>query len=261
MRPSARWRLMLIPPRSGAENMARDSALMDRARETGEHIFTVYSWSRPTLSLGRNQTAKDRYDPAQLESRGIDVVRRPTGGRALLHWREVTYSVAAPAADHEPLTESYAAINRILLEGLRSLGVEASESRGGARTPAPGDMPCFAVPAEGELIAQGAKLVGSAQVRENGALLQHGSILVHDDQSIIKSLLARPARELDAPPAATLSDILGRAPSVTEVADALFAGVKALADQAAAPLDEDEIDLMKAIHLDRYRNPLWTWRR
>ena len=126
---------MLIPPRSGAENMARDSALMDRARETGEHIFTVYSWSRPTLSLGRNQTAKDRYDPARLESRGIDVVRRPTGGRALLHWREVTYSVAAPAADHEPLTESYAAINRILLEGLRSLGVEVSESRGGARTP------------------------------------------------------------------------------------------------------------------------------
>ena len=87
---------MLVPPRSGSENMARDSALMDRARATGERIFSVYSWERPTLSLGRNQTAKDRYDLREMDARGIDVVRRPTGGRALLHWREVTYSVAAP---------------------------------------------------------------------------------------------------------------------------------------------------------------------
>jgi lipoyl(octanoyl) transferase len=258
MRPSARWRLMLIPPRSGAENMARDSALMDRARETGEYIFSVYSWSRPTLSLGRNQTARDRYDSAELERRGIDVVRRPTGGRALLHWREVTYSVAAPAADHERLTESYAAINRILLEGLRRLGVEASESRDGVPTPAPGDMPCFAAPAEGELVARGSKLVGSAQLRENGALLQHGSILVHDDQSIISSLLAQPAGATHAPPAATLSALLEREPSVSEVADALFAGVQALEDEDATALGEDEVDSMKAMHLDRYRNPLWT---
>ena len=261
MRPSARWRLMVIPPRSGAENMARDWALMDRARETGERIFTVYSWERPTLSFGRNQTAKDRYDPAELERRGIDVVRRPTGGRALLHWREVTYSVAAPVASHELLTESYEAINRILIEGLRILGVEASEASGGPRAPAPGDMPCFATPAEGELVVNGAKLVGSAQVRENGALLQHGSILVHDDQSIIGSLLAHPARELEPPPAATLSAILGREPSVSEVADALFAGVAALEDPDATPLDEAETDLVKAGHLERFSNPLWTWRR
>ncbi|HMA19794.1 MAG TPA: hypothetical protein VKO87_03265, partial [Gemmatimonadaceae bacterium] len=97
--------------------MARDSALMDRARETGETVFSVYSWERPTLSLGRNQTALDKYDLAEIERRGMDVVRRPTGGRALLHWREVTYSVTARISERESLSESYERINRILLRG------------------------------------------------------------------------------------------------------------------------------------------------
>jgi lipoyl(octanoyl) transferase len=261
MKPSTRWRLMLVPPRSGAENMARDSALMDSARVTGEYIFTVYSWNRPTLSLGRNQTAKDRYDLRGIAKRGIDVVRRPTGGRALLHWREVTYSVAGPEAEHESLSDSYGAINRILLDGLLRMGVEASESRNGERTPFPGDMPCFAMPAEGELTLHGSKIVGSAQVRENGAFLQHGSILVHDDQPLISSLLIEHSARFEPPEAATLAGALGREPSVEEVAAALFEAVKALEDPDATMLDESELEASKGAHLHRYRNPLWTWRR
>src|SRR5688572_22244155 len=115
-RSSPGWRLMLIPPRSGARNMARDVGLMDRARETGEAVFSVYSWEKPTLSFGRNQTAVDRYDLDALKDRGIDTVRRPTGGRALLHWHEVTYSVTAPADDS--LYGWYKRINRILLDAL-----------------------------------------------------------------------------------------------------------------------------------------------
>jgi lipoate-protein ligase A len=258
---SHRWRLLLVPPRSGAENMARDAALMDRARETGEHIFSVYSWLRPTLSLGRNQTARNRYDLEEVNRRGIDVVRRPTGGRALLHWREVTYSVSAPSSD-ESLHESYERINRILLRGLAELGVSATESRGGERTPLPGDLPCFAAPAEGELIAgDGAKLVGSAQVRENGVLLQHGSILIHDDQTLISSLLIDHNASLQAPPAATLANALGREPSVDEVANALFHAVKSLEDPAATTIDESYLADLTARHLDHYSNSLWTWRR
>ena len=128
--------------------MARDAGLMDRARETGEAVFSVYSWERPTLSLGRNQTASGRYDLDQMRERSIDVVRRPTGGRALLHWHEVTYSVTAPIADGDSLKSSYERINRILLDGLSRLGVGASESRGGLPTPSPGELPCFATPAE-----------------------------------------------------------------------------------------------------------------
>lgn len=255
------WRLMLVPPRSGAENMARDAGLMDRARETGETVLSVYSWERPTLSLGRNQTAAGRYDLAAIKDRGIDVVRRPTGGRALLHWHEVTYSVTAPIAEGESLNDSYQRINRILLDALSRLGVSASESRGGPATPSPGELPCFATPAEGELVVHGSKLVGSAQFREDGALLQHGSILIEDDQAMIASLLLSPAAELTPPRAATLTDALGRKPSIDEVAHALFESVRALEDPAASSLDEGDTREDTARHVAEYENELWTWRR
>ena len=92
-RAHRRWRLLAVKPRTGAENMSRDAALMRRAGRTGEIVFSVYAWERPTLSFGRNQTARERYNPGLVAELGLDVVRRPTGGRALVHYREVTYSV------------------------------------------------------------------------------------------------------------------------------------------------------------------------
>lgn len=255
------WRLMYVPPRAGAENMARDAGLMDRARATGEAAFSVYSWLRPTLSLGRNQTAAGRYDSARKTDGKLDVVRRPTGGRALLHWREVTYSVTAPISNPDSLRTSYERINRILLEGLSRLGVRASESRGGAPTPRPGELPCFAQPAEGELVVDGAKLVGSAQFRENGALLQHGSILIGDDQAMIASLLLSPSRDLEPPAAATLTKALGREPGVEEVAGKLFEAVRELEDCDAAMIEELDVSEYTARYLDFYENELWTWRK
>src|ERR1700716_2129043 len=122
-RSYSRWRLLSVPPRAGAENMARDSALQARAARTGETVFSVYSWSHPTLSFGRNQPASGLYDLDKIRVAGIDVVRRPTGGRAILHNREVTYSVTAPLDDAAPLRETYSRINRILQDGLSRLGV------------------------------------------------------------------------------------------------------------------------------------------
>jgi lipoyl(octanoyl) transferase len=241
--------------------MARDAGLMDRAKETGEAVFSVYSWERPTLSLGRNQTASGRYDLEKIREQSIGVVRRPTGGRALLHWHEVTYSVTAPIADADSLKDSYERINRILLDGLSRLGVGASESRGGSPMPSPGELPCFAAPAEGELIVNGAKLVGSAQYREAGALLQHGSILIEDDQPMIASLLKRKSSELNPPRAATLTDALHRQPSIDEVAAALFDSVRSVEDANASMLDEVETKQHTSRHIAQYQNELWTWRR
>jgi lipoate-protein ligase A len=241
--------------------MARDEALMGRARETGEAVFSVYAWSKPTLSLGRNQVARDKYDLTAIARHGVDVVRRPTGGRALLHHREVTYSVTAPADDDVSLRDAYDRINRILILGLQNLGVDVRESHTHARTPHPGELPCFAEPAQGELVTSSGKLVGSAQVRENGALLQHGSILIEDDQSLISHLLANRRDELIPPRAATLTAALGRTPSFDEVAHSLFEAVKALEDPAATDLHESETSEAAADLLPKYQNEEWTWRR
>lgn len=240
--------------------MARDSGLMDRARETGESVFRVYSWDRPTLSLGRNQTARNRYDVDEIRRRGLGVVRRPTGGRALLHHREVTYSVTAPVTNGETLLDAYRRINRILLRGLERLGVEAAEASAIEPAPRPGMLPCFAMPGDGELVSRGSKLVGSAQVRENGSLLQHGSILVEDDQSIIAQVSLEDFPE-QLPPAATLAGALGRCPSVAEVAGALVDALAEVEQADPEPLAEDEVTHFAGRHLDRYRNELWTWRR
>src|SRR5215207_8059381 len=109
------WMLLLTPPLSGAENMALDEALMRRATETGEATFRVYTWAEPTLSFGRNQTALGTYSAGRARRRGVSVVRRPTGGRSLLHHREITYSVTAPLGSSGSLRESYARINRLLV--------------------------------------------------------------------------------------------------------------------------------------------------
>src|SRR5687768_9379739 len=134
-RSFSRWRLLLAAPRSGAENMARDSALQTRAARTGETVFSIYSWTRPTLSFGRHQPAAGLYDIEKLRSANVETVRRPTGGRAILHDREVTYSVTAPLRGAAPLRQTYARFNRILLDGLRRLGVDVELASPGERAP------------------------------------------------------------------------------------------------------------------------------
>jgi lipoyl(octanoyl) transferase len=255
----ARWRLLLTEPASGPENMALDEALMARAHSTGEWVLRVYSWSAPTLSLGRHQSARGAYEPATLAAAGIGVVRRPTGGRAVLHDREATYSVTAPAAGAGELRESYERINRLLIDGLESLGV-AAEIAETARAPKPDLTPCFERPSSGELTAGGRKLAGSAQWREHGALVQHGSILIDGDQAPVSTLLRHP---LTPPrPPATLRDLLGHVPAVEDVATALFEAVRRREDREATELKADATLLRAAATLRaRYEDPAWTWRR
>lgn len=253
------WRLLYTPPLDGPENMALDEALMARARRSGEAVLRTYSWSAPTLSLGRNQRARGLYDEEALRARGVRVVRRPTGGRALLHAREITYSVTAPVTSDAAVGESYARINALIAGALASLGVPVGAAAPEGRSPFPTERPCFAEPARGELTFDGRKLVGSAQWRDDGALLQHGSILVDDDQSGIPALMREPPA---APPApATLRAILGRGPSAAELHAALGSALCAQAGDAA-PLELDAPTRADAARLvARYRDEMWTWRR
>lgn len=253
------WTLLRTPPLGGAENMAVDEVLLERAARTGEAVFRVYSWAEPTLSFGRNQTAVGVYDASRASDRGVAVVRRLTGGRALLHHREVTYSVTAPLANAASLRESYERINRLLVYGLRRLGVAVEVAAPRERAVAPSASPCFERPAAGELIVNGRKLVGSAQWRDDNAMLQHGSILIEDDQALVSELASV---EVPNPqPAATLAASLGRVPSFDEVATALFDAVRSLESEGAAEMDLNPAvdDASRAI--GRYLDERWTWRR
>jgi lipoyl(octanoyl) transferase len=259
MFPPMRWRLLLTDPLDGATNMAIDEALMDRARERGETVFRVYTWSVPTLSLGRHQVAQGVYDRERAIRRGVDIVRRLTGGRAVLHHREVTYSAAGPVGNGRSLRETYDGINALLADALERLGAPVSLARPTNRMPPPASAPCFEMPASGEIEVEGRKLVGSALYRENGAYLQHGSILIGDDQPLVAELasydVGRPA------PAATLADVLGRLPTAREVADALFDSVRRSADAGATDLAFDEIRDAADRARTRYEDDAWTWRR
>lgn len=253
-------RFLVSRPADGPTNMALDEALLRRAGQTGEVFYRVYAWASPTVSLGRNQPARGCYDLALAKARGVAFVRRPTGGRAILHHREITYAVAAPISAYGSLRESYRTINRLLLEALARIGVEAREAETSNRAPAPSIVPCFDLPVGGELVAGGRKLVGSAQVREGDAFLQHGSILLEDDQQLLTALLVR--REPSTPPA-TVRALTGRSMTVQEFADAFSSAVRSY--HGLSPhlieLDEALLDDVRSLIRTRYALADWTWRR
>lgn len=240
--------------------MAIDEALLRRAGHGRETVFRVYAWTRPTVSLGRNQPALGCYDLELAERRGIDFVRRPTGGRAILHRREITYSVAAPIAAFGSLPESYRTINRLLLEALCTMGVCAEEATSSSRAPVPSLAPCFDAPVVGELVVDGRKLVGSAQVRDGDAFLQHGSVLVDDDQHLLSELLVNVE---PVPRPATLRALIGRAVAVEEFATALAGAIDGGGGSPPRMLEVDEALLndVRRLVRTRYSDARWTWRR
>ncbi len=177
-----RWFLLVSPGSTGADNMALDETLLDRAERGAAPALRLYSFDPPAITIGAHQDPARSLDLDAVRADGVDVVRRITGGRALLHAGELTYCVAAglrggrfeggPAA-------SYRRISEALALALRSIGVDASVSRGGEereRSGAP--RPCLSSVTRWELSAGGRKIAGSAQRTTAAAFLQHGSILL-----------------------------------------------------------------------------------
>ncbi|MBI4829546.1 MAG: lipoate--protein ligase family protein [Nitrospinae bacterium] len=178
-----RWRLIVESPAPGAWNMAADAALWESAQSPGAApALRLYQWDRPTVSLGYAQDAARGLNVDYLAREEIPLVRRPTGGRAVLHDREVTYSVAIPASSPRfgSLTQVYAFTRMALAAALASLGarVDDTAEHGAGRSAV-----CFASRARHEIAVNGRKVVGSAQRRTRGALLQHGSIILDTDRS------------------------------------------------------------------------------
>jgi lipoate-protein ligase A len=245
--------------------MAIDEALLERADWEGESWLRLYQWRPHCLSFGRHEPASRRYDLDRIQSLGLDTVRRPTGGRAVWHGRELTYAVAAPSRRFGSLQAAYLEIHRMLAEALDSLG--AGVSLAPALRVSPLDAGgCFARPAGGELMVSGHKVVGSAQYRQGSALLQHGSILLEDDQRTVLGLArgasddtaAAPGQDLGAP----LAALLGRPLGGPEVADAITgAATRRWPGAWERVLDPAPVLGSARSHYPRYRSAAWTWAR
>ena len=216
------WRFVDTGARDAASNMALDEALLVM-HEAGVTLPTlrVYGWCQPTLSLGYAQNAHQEVDLAACQAQGVVVIRRPTGGRAVLHDQEVTYSVVMPlslADGSHTITEHYRRIGMALAAALQALGLPVQLARPRVRdapTRVAASPACFAALSRYELSIAGKKMVGSAQKRAQRALLQHGSIpLWMDRQRLFQCLRVPPEHRVELVQAAYTA--MGAVNEVTE---------------------------------------------
>jgi lipoate-protein ligase A len=266
------WRLLLTPPARGAWNMAVDESILEHIGR-GEALPTLrlYAWTPPCLSLGHAQPFTD-VDVTRLKERGWEVVRRPTGGRAILHTDELTYSVIAPA--NEPrvegsVLESYNRLAGALLRAVKSLEIpvevkEGKADQGGTHNPV-----CFEVPSTYEITVNGKKLIGSAQARKKEGVLQHGSLPLNGDLARITQALVfenETTREQAAKRllerATTIESALGWRVS-WETAAQVF--VEAFEAQLGLEFEQGELSESESKRADelvreKYDHPSWTER-
>ncbi len=263
-----RWYLWLdSEPHPGWHNMAVDHALLDFAtrrggeRDGGLAVLRLYRWDPFCLSFGRHEPAARRYDRDRVTALGVDTVRRPTGGRAVWHARELTYAVVAPVS-WGSLAAAFRRIHGAMARAVRSLGAKAALAGRPATVPRPDAGACFAAPVGGEVVVAGRKLVGSAQVRERHAFLQHGSLLLEDDQEPVRAFARAPGDTTGAAPPgeAPLSSLVGGRVAFEAAAAAVVAATRCWSD---AWIEAEPQGLHELIdgHVARYRSADWTWLR
>ena len=259
------WRLLVTEPLDGAMNMALDEALLrGRIQASAPPTVRFYGWRPATVSLGYAQPLDDTVDRARCRALGIGLVRRPTGGGAILHEppeREVTYSVVAREGDFAgaaDVLETYRVLGQGLAAGLGRLGVAADVVPlvRGRQDGSPAF--CFRRAGAYEISVGGRKLVGSAQRRQRGSFLQHGSVLLGADAARIRAVFPREADP--TPMLTTLSAELGHSPAFDAVVEALAAGLAEALGASLVPggLSPDEGAMVDALVAKKYGTEAWT---
>ncbi len=294
--PPDTWRLLIDQPADGAANMARDEAILSsHADGASQPTLRLYRWRPACLSLGRFQRA-GTIDQAACARAGVAIVRRPSGGRALLHDADLTYAIVV-RADHslfgdESILATYRQISLALLAGLRRLGIMAelagatkderrktkdqsssidTEESGSHKTfssslvvrrSSPSSAACFATPAAYELTVAGRKLAGSAQTRRAGSILQHGAIPLTPHAERLAALLHHPPDDLGTRMIA-LDQAAGRRIEFDTLADALIAGFRdALGIKfERGALSEHEQREEQRLIAEKYTDDRWTYGR
>jgi len=267
------WRLILNSPSEGAWNMAVDEAILESSiQKKVLPTLRLFAWHPYTLSLGHAQPVSN-INLMRLNSKGWGLVRRPTGGKAILHADEMTYSVCAPNDNllvRGNVIESYRRLSQGLLQGLAILGIAADSKpkneneRGLTANPV-----CFQYPSDYEITFNNKKLIGSAQARKKNGVLQHGSIPLFGDISRITQVLNYKnereellSRDLLITRATTIFEILKRKINWFEMAEAITLGFsKALNIQFIEDrLTRQELERSYDIYRTKYSNQNWTFR-
>ncbi len=266
------WRLIVSQTKNGPWNMALDEAiLVFAASKQVPPTLRLYEWDPPCISLGYAQQSKD-VDLQALEAENWDIVRRPTGGRAILHKNELTYSICT--STDEPfmkgnILESYRRISDTLIGALSKLNLHADANKIYTNTPRTPQAVCFEVPSNYEVTFNGKKLIGSAQSRKMGGILQHGALPLCGDLSQINRVLRfssiderdmANARLLDH--AITLESALGKPVSFAEVCDVLISAFSSNLHSDLTPEQPsiEEMKLAEKLITEKYSNPTWTFR-
>jgi lipoyl(octanoyl) transferase len=256
------WHLLTHDrPLRGSLNMAVDEYLFRSLGPEPRTYLRFYQWERPTASLGYGQTAARVVDPEFCRAQGIDIVRRMTGGKLVLHHREVTYSVISNDVDTFTATlgGSYKLVSRALVRGLERMGLAASLAGKAPASYARGTMPCFSRPAQDEIEIKSLKIVGSAQKRTGERFLQHGSIPLAHDEELLKAV------SLYKTEGGILMTSLGRelGGDITFdwAVERLTAGFAEFFAAALPPLALSEAAWAEigVLETNKYANPRWTF--
>ena len=258
------WRLLIQPDADGAANMATDEALLDAyltpQGRASPPTLRLYGWNPATLSLGKGQAALRSHDPAYLTAQRLGLVRRPTGGQAVLHERERTYCVIG-RLDRPPfdvgVLETYAWVSEALRGAIESLGIPTTTAPRRRSDPADRGPVCFNVASSHELLHDGRKLVGSAQMRRRQAFLQHGSIPMFANAQRLGAAIGT---RVDESRITGLADALGHAPEIPRVDEALVGGFRDRFDVELIPgrLSDWERQRIEALRCWKYLSTSWT---
>jgi lipoate-protein ligase A len=259
------FRLLVTEPLDGALNMALDEALLlGRLRDVAPPTLRFFSWQPATISLGYGQVLDHRIDVAAAAALGIGLVRRPTGGSAILHEGpelELTYSVAARTGDFEgagELLETYRWIGAALAAGINRLG--AAVEMVPVQPSDPTAMPtfCFARTGSYELEVAGLKVVGSAQRRQGSGFLQHGAVMLGAAPDRLRRVF--PTERDPLAGMTTLEAVLGRRPAFDETMTALAEGFRAVhgLELTLGGLAAEEMELAGSLVSEKYGTNRWT---
>lgn len=273
------WRFIDSGNCSPAFNMALDEALLEWHSEGKiPPVIRFYGWNPATLSIGYFQKAEKEIDLDAVKAHGLGFVRRPTGGRGVLHEHELTYSVIVSEEHPEmpkTVTEAYRVISEGILKGFHHLGLEAyfavprtEEEKSALKDPR--SAVCFDAPSWYELVVEGRKVAGSAQTRQKGVILQHGSILLDLDEDKLFSLFKYPNERVKdrmksafKNKAVAINDISPRKITLDEAKAAFYKGFAEGLNIVLEPyhLNEEELTYVNKIAKERYESDDWNFKR